>query len=386
MSVRRGCGVYRTGLSLLWDKMGKTVAMILGIAFATLLIAQQGAIYVCLMGNAASVIRGAADADIWVYDERADYIDDPGTVPAQMLHTLRSINGVEMAAPMITSRVLLDNERFVEAGALIGIDTSTYLGMPRSVHAGDILNLSATDSFAVNDRGYSKIWPGEEVMIGRTLEVNNRRLRLVAVVEPLSPFSSLPQIYTGMDTAYAVTGKEHPSFFLIRAQNPDRSNLVVNEITKVTGLNASASSEFSRTTIDYYLENTGISTNFMITISLGFIVGMAIVVQTFYLFMIENIKVFGLLKTMGASSVQMVMMTLMQSLIVGGIGLLMGLSLAVLFFDWAAGAISAFRGFYLPWDIVHKTILSILTISILSVLVCLRKVIRLDPALLLRGA
>ena len=44
--------------------------------------------------------------------------------------------------------------------------------------------------------------------------------------------------------------------------------------------------------MNHYLKRTGIPVNFGITIMLGFIIGIAITGQTFYLFVIEKIKQF----------------------------------------------------------------------------------------------
>ena len=55
-------------------------------------------------------------------------------------------------------------------------------------------------------------------------------------------------------------------------------------------------------TINYYLKYTGIPFNFGITAFLGFLVGTAIAGQTFYNFTLENIKQFGALKAMGMTN------------------------------------------------------------------------------------
>ncbi|MFO0765198.1 MAG: ABC transporter permease [Nitrospiraceae bacterium] len=60
---------------------------------------------------------------------------------------------------------------------------------------------------------------------------------------------------------------------------------------------------------------------------LGFIVGMAIAGQTFYLFTVENLRQFGALKAMGTSTATLARMILLQALTVGitGYGLGVGL-------------------------------------------------------------
>jgi len=78
--------------------------------------------------------------------------------------------------------------------------------------------------------------------------------------------------------------------------------------------------QFFWKTIAYFLGSTGIP-SICITIALGFIIGVAIAGQTFYLFTIENLKQFGALKAMGLSNIRIVGMILLQALVVGLIGL-----------------------------------------------------------------
>ena len=88
---------------------------------------------------------------------------------------------------------------------------------------------------------------------------------------------------------------------------------VCKRITKQTDLMALTQNGFYWKTIRYFLSSTGIPVNFGITIALGFIVGVAIAGQTFYLFTIENLKQFGALKAMGVTNWRLVGMILMQA-------------------------------------------------------------------------
>src|SRR5215472_9809676 len=79
---------------------------------------------------------------------------------------------------------------------------------------------------------------------------------------------------------------------------------VCRRIEEQTGLRALTGEQFAWQTMDYYLRRTGIPINFGMTVLLGFIVGSAIVGQTFYMFTVENLKHFGALKAMGLSNLR----------------------------------------------------------------------------------
>jgi putative ABC transport system permease protein len=122
-------------------------------------------------------------------------------------------------------------------------------------------------------------------------------------------------------------------------------------------------------------------------VTLGFIVGAAIAGQTFYLFTVENLKQFGALKAMGVSNLRLLGMSLLQALVVGGIGYGLGIGGAVLF-GVGMGAALAHKGvgpaFFMPWHIPVGTAGAVLLIVFLASLVSIRRVLVLEPAVVFR--
>src|SRR5437763_15993471 len=98
-------------------------------------------------------------------------------------------------------------------------------------------------------------------------------------------------------------------------------------------LMALTGSQFFWKTVWYFMGSTGIPINFGITILLGFVVGVAIAGQTFYLFTLENLKQFGSLKAMGLTNGRILGMILLQALVVGVIGYGLGLGLTATYFE-----------------------------------------------------
>ena len=68
------------------------------------------------------------------------------------------------------------------------------------------------------------------------------------------------------------------------------------------------------------MKNTGIPLNFGIAVILGFIIGMAISGQTFYNFILDNLRYLGTFKAMGANNRLLTKMVLLQAVWVGFIG------------------------------------------------------------------
>jgi putative ABC transport system permease protein len=173
-------------------------------------------------------------------------------------------------------------------------------------------------------------------------------------------------------------------FVLVKARPGADVATVCSAITARTGLRALGKEEFCWQTMRYYLENTGIPVNFGITVFLGFIVGVAVAGQTFYLFTIQNLSQFGALKAMGVSNARLVGIILLQALVVGTVGYGLGMGLTALFFEWTKNLVHL-QGFFLPWQVMAGTASAVLLIVVLASLVSIRRVLVLEPAVVFRA-
>jgi hypothetical protein len=141
--------------------------------------------------------------------------------------------------------------------------------------------------------------------------------------------------------------------------------------------------QFAMKTVNYYMESTGIPVNFGITITLGFIVGLAITGQTFYLFVTENIRQFGALKAMGVDNTRLVGMILLQGFVAGSTGYGLGIGLAACFFEGTAH-VPALEGFGMFPGLLVGIALTVMAIVTLASLLSIRKVLVLEPAMVFR--
>ena len=142
---------------------------------------------------------------------------------------------------------------------------------------------------------------------------------------------------------------------------------------------------FLTKSIEYVLKRTGIPINFAITIVLGALVGGAITAQTFYLFFMENLKQFSAMKIMGVSNKMLTRMALTQAGCVGSIGHGLGVGLTALFL-WSQRNVPAFKGFVLHWQVLLISFAIVSAMISLSVALSLRRLFKVDPIMVFRGA
>ena len=135
-------------------------------------------------------------------------------------------------------------------------------------------------------------------------------------------------------------------------------------------------------TMKYFLKYTGIPVNFGIAVLLGFLIGTVIAGQTFYNFTLENLRQFGALKAMGTGNGTLLRMILLQSLLAGSIGYGIGVGLASVFGLLTKNTELAFR---MPWWVLTASASAVLFICMLSALLSIRKVVKLEPAIVFKS-
>jgi putative ABC transport system permease protein len=286
-------------LKMLTGDRSKYFGLVFGVTFATLLMSQQTSIFMGIMKRTASQIIDVRDAPIWVMDNKVRYIDEVPGLPDTRLQQVRGVPGVEWAVKLykgqIRARLSDGNFRTV---ILFGLDDTSLVGAPQEMIAGTVSDLRRPDAVIVDKAGYEYLWPDEPYRLGRTFEMNDHRAILVGVCKASPPFTTLPVIYTrySQTTWYVPRERDTMSFVLAKPKPGVGTGEACQQIEQQTGLVALSQDQFFWKTINYFLGSTGIPVNFGITITLGFLIGVAIAGQTFYLFTIENLKQFGALK------------------------------------------------------------------------------------------
>ncbi len=373
-------------LKMLMGDRSKYFGIIFGVTFASLLIAQQGAIFCGLMLRTSSQIFDISGADIWVMDPGMQFVDDIKPLSDNELYRVRGVEGVKWAVRLYKgiARSRFSDGKFQQF-ILLGLDDATMVGAPREMVVGSLADLRKPDAVIMDEGGYKYLWPGQPVELGRTFEMNDRRAVLVGLCKASPTFQTFPVVYTRYSQATMFVPRERKlmSFVLAEPNDGVPALEVCRKITEQTGLKAETQDQFIWTTMWYYMIRTGIPINFGITIFLGFIVGTAIAGQTFYLFVIENLRQFGSLKAMGVTNGRIIRMILLQSLVVSSLGYSLGVGMAALFGELNKN--NDTLAFFMPWQILAITGGAVVVIGILSSFLSVRRVMVLEPAIVFRG-
>ena len=370
-------------LKMMFGDRTKVLGLISGVAFATLLVTQQSALFIGLMTRAQNVIADAKGVDIWVMDPSVEYLDLVRPMRDGELFRVRAVEGVASASRFFKGATPVKTvDGKMRNALLLGVDETTWTGSTDQFVLGSLYDLQRPDAIAIDQYGFKQLWPGELPSLGKTLELNDRRAVVAAITNAAPAFAAQVIIYTRYSQAvnYLPTGRNQLSFILVKGAPGSDLQQVAERITKATGLRADTASTFSRRTINYYLRNTGITMSFATTIALGAIVGCAIVGLTFSLFVTANLAQYAVLKVIGLNNQRILLFVLFQAGAIAFIGYWIGMGLATSFFQVSGTPTSALRGFFIPGWIAGSVAAGVALLTFLAISLSIRRVLLVEPA------
>lgn len=379
-------------LRMLFGDPVKLIGLVAGIAFSTLLMAQQGGFFVGLVSRAANGVTAVAKADIWVMDPRTETAESPVSMRPADLYGVRGVAGVDEALPLLQATVTLRaGPGRSTVATLYGLDDVTLAGAPSDFTAGGPDNLRRSEALAVDLLTFERLWPGRTGELNAaapgkdlaTFEINDRRAVVVAVTDVLPGFGAPGVLHSRASNATLWAPDARPAYVLVRTAGDPAE--VSARIEQATGLKAMPAAAFARATVNYVIAETGIAFSFGVVIALGAIVGVLVSGLTFSLFINDNIRQFAVLKAVGLSNLRLVGMVSIQALTVALLGYSFGLWGAAGFFDGVNQPLSDLKGFFLPYQIALGVAGATVSIVLLATVISLRRVLRLDPATIFRG-
>ena len=379
--------MFHLALKMLMGDRAKYLMLIGGVAFASLLMTQQNGVFQGLLSWTTSHLRNMR-ASIWVVEAHVDYANETKALRDTDVNRVRSVAGVNFAVPMyqgiLKAKLADGSDKMV---MLIGLHGATLFGRPAKILQGRLEDLRLPNTVLIDELGVERLSAGRRkpIAVGDTFEINDREARIVGICHTERHFFGYPYVFSTYDQALQYAPRQRKMLSLILAEpKPGLTpKEVAGRIELATGMKAYTTAEFAKVTVDYIWKNTGIPASFVTTIVLGFIVGIAICGQTYYSFVLENLRHLGALKAMGASTTRLAGMLLVQAFTVGLIGYGIGVGLAAVF--GFAVMNKGMPPFLLEFHVLIKTAIAVVIICSLAALLGIRKVARLEPAIVFRG-
>ena len=395
-------------LKMLFGDTAKYLMLVAGLFFATFLIVQQASVFCGLMRWTTSTLKNVG-APIFVVEERVEQINETNPMRDTDVSLIRSVAAVKWAMPLYSGiqRVRLDDGSF-KTIQLIGVDAASLAGAPARMLEGNLQDLRLPNTVVIDQLATERLSPDpkdptKRIKIGDRFEINDVEARVVGICEAMRSFTGGPYIWTTYERALQYTPPQRKMLSAVIAAPVDgmTSEQAAVEIQRTTGLRAYVNhdfgpseldqkvgksthhGDFNTSTIWWYVRNTGIPISFGTTVVIGFIVGVAIACQTFYSFVLDNLKHLGALKAMGMSNFRLSMMLILQAFTVGIIGFGLGLLATS---GFAMGALKNGQPpFFMPWQIPVTAFFVIQVICMLAALMGIVRLSLYEPAMVFRA-
>lgn len=386
--------MFGLALKMLFGDGAKYLMLVFGIFFATFLIVQQASVFCGLMRWTTSTLRNVP-APIYVVEERVEQVNETNPLRDTDVARVRSVTSVRWAMPLYSGiqRVRMEDGSF-KMVQLVGIDSGSLAGGPAQMTKGRLEDLRLPNTVVIDALAVERLSKGRSkpIDVGDSFEINDLEARVVGICKAARSFTGGPYIWTTYERALQYTPPSRKMLSAVLAAPAPGFTVeqTIADIRAHTGLKAYSnrdfgkdSDDFNTSTVWWYVRNTGIPISFGTTVVIGFIVGIAIACQTFYAFVLDNLKHLGALKAMGMSNFRLAMMLLLQSMTVGIIGFGIGL-LATSGFAMTALAKEQ-PPFYMPWMI---PVVSFGVIQVICAIAALFGIVRLslyEPAMVFRA-
>jgi len=373
-------------LKMLTGDRSKFFGIVFGVMFASLLIAHQVSIFVGIMARTTSQIRDVREPDLWVMDEKVRYVEEvPALRPTDLQpRPQRSRRRLGGADAQEHGRARLSDGNFRQV-VLMGIDDDTLVGAPTEMVLGDLADLRKPDAFLIDEAGYTYLWPGQPVELGKVLEMNDRRAVLVGVCKAGAPFVTLPIVYARYSQAIFFGPRERnmTTFVLVKAEPGSRLPELSERIYQQTGRKALTTEEFSGHTVDFYLKFTASRST---SASRWRWASSSAWPSRADVLPVHGREPEAIRGAEGDGREQPAPGRHDPLAGAGGgvLGYCLGIGLAALFFESTANVV-ALSGFKLHWQVMAGTAAAVLFIVMLASLLSIRKVLVLEAAIVFRG-
>lgn len=313
------------------DPLRMSVA-VFGVAFAVLLTTALVGMMLGMTRN-ASLLVDRTQAELLVSVPNIKTFDFASPMARRKKYLVESVPGVQRVEEY---NVAMSVWKLPDGGnatcQIVAFDLDGEMGPMLDISQGRLADLVQPDAVVIDESGRPALgYP----RIGDTVEIVNRRARIVGFTRNMQSFSTIPFVFTslkmgalyGMLDRSPVWSGPRSIYFLVRtAPGMDPAEVARAIEGQVADVEVHTKSGLSRRTRVYWLVETGIGLAFLFTALLALLVGGAIVSQTLYGITLEKIPEFGVLKAMGAGMWDLARIVLEQGLACGVLGLAIGLA------------------------------------------------------------
>jgi putative ABC transport system permease protein len=362
------------------DKMKFTAAMI-GVVFAVLLSNQQAATFLGLVHRNLMFVDNAG-ADLWIMPGATEILQPGKMMSSSPLDQARGTPGVAWAEPILYGGATVSlPQGGSEQVQLVGARAPMFKGGPFNLVAGSAQALEQPDAMIFEDSDRQKLGG---INLGSVREVNGRRVQVVGFTWGLVPLGPASYAFAEFDLARELlhTDRDQSSFILVGVQPGADVHAVEEELRRrMPEERVATRDEFHASLLAYTIFKTPIGIVLGSSSAVGLLVGFIMVALTMFSAVIDNLREFGTLKALGATTFDLVRLLWTQAIVYGVLGAFVGVALVSRI---ASAARSAQLAMQLPPALLGVTFVVAIVMCVLASSIAVLRVRALEPAMVFR--
>jgi putative ABC transport system permease protein len=367
--------------NLVHDKIRFAVT-VTGIVFAVVLLVVELGLFIGFTTTTSNLIDHSG-ADLWISARNVPFIEQGTPFTERKLSTVLATPGVAAASKYVIRFAEWKRPDGAQDSVLIvGFDPQTRLGAPWNITAGRVDDLRAPDAVFIDEIYGARLGADR---IGQVVEIQGRRARIAGYTQGIRAFTTSPYVFTRFKAAqdYTVLREDETVYLLVKAEpGMDVEALRRRLAARLASVDVMTTAEFSQRTRMFWMFTTGAGLAVLLAAVLGLVVGVVIVAQTIYATTMDHIREYATLKAMGASNWYLYKVIVQQAVISALIGYALGIVIAVLVIR---GSKESGAAILLPPSMVVAMLGLTLVMCVSAAMFSIRKVTRLDPALVFKG-
>ncbi len=367
--------------NLLHDKVRFAVTLV-GIVFSVVLSSIQLGLFVGFQAATASIVENS-NADLWVSSKNLVSVEDGSAFSESKLYKVLSHPDVaEATKNIVTFANWKKNNGAITGIELVGFDLNSEMLRPWNVVQGRWEDLREPNAVIVDELYREKLGVST---IGEMVEIGGRQARVVGFTRGIRTFTTSPAVFTSFKNAQNYFGVREDQLFyiLVKARlGADLQTLKTDLQAQLPDNDVYTQPEITLKQQNYWMFGTGAGITVLIAAGLGLLVGVVVVAQTIYAATVDHLKEYGTLKAMGATNFYLYQVIIIQAVLSGLIGYVIGMSVA-LFISFTSQA--GTTAIILPWQLVAALFGLTMLMCCGASVVSINKVTRLDPAMVFKG-
>lgn len=370
----------RVAIRMMFHDRLKLVGTLAGVVFAVLLSNQQAATFLGLVDRNVMFVDHAG-ADLWIMPASMETIQPGKMISEAALDEARVADGVAWAEPLLWGNATVSlPSGGSEAVQLVGTRAPALRGGPWNVVAGEASAVARPGTMIFEDSERAKLGG---LNVGSVREVNGRQVQVGGFTWGLVPFGP-SYAFAEYDTARELlhTARDQESYVLIGLQPGADAQKVKRELqARVPDAKVVTKAELERSIVGFVILRTGIGITFGTSTIFGLLVGFVIVALSMFSAVVDNVREFGTLKAIGATTWDLGKVLWIQAVLYALIGSLVGLAVVS---QLASAARSPQLAMQLPPVLLGGTTILMVVLCVVASTLSLVRVRAVEPAMVFR--